>query len=466
MRKLWGALFILCLLPMALAINVDVKKLSSEETMISGIDNSVPVQLQITNNGPSSNFKFYTIGYFSFSDFNQNTNSTTQIQIDKGETKKVTLLAFKRPDAKLSGKTTFSYFIQSDDKSEVEEKLTINIAELGDSFEIGSGTIDPETRSISIYIKNKLNYDFDKVNVKFSSPFFNLEKEVALKAYESKSFTIELNREDFDKLNAGFYTLNAKVNYKTESANIEGKIEFKEKDLLETKSNNYGFLIVTNVIEKSNEGNTIVNSETTIKKNIFTRLFTTYSPEPTQVEREGTKVYYTWIKKLNPGESIEITVKTNWLLPFLLIFFFVTLVYFTRKYVTQKVQVKKRVSFVKAKGGEFALKVTLIAEAREFVENVRIIDRLPPLVKMFERFGGELPDKISKDKKRLEWHYNYLDAGEKRIMTYIVYSKVGVLGKFALPGAICRYQKEGKEKESNSNKAFFISEQKDRRYLN
>ena len=293
-----------------------------------------------------------------------------------------------------------------------------------------------------------------------------MEKEVSLNAYESKSFNIELNREDFDKLNAGFYTLNAKVNYKTESANIEGKIEFKEKDLLETKSKDYGFFIVTNVIDKSNEGNTVVNSETTIKKNIFTRLFTTYSPEPTQVEREGTKVYYTWIQKLNPGESIEITVKTNWLLPFLLIFFFVTLIYFTRKYVTQKVQVKKRVSFVKAKGGEFALKVTLIAEAREFVENVRIIDRLPPLVKMFERFGGELPDKISKDKKRLEWHYNYLDAGEKRVMTYIVYSKVGVLGKFALPGAICRYQKEGKEKESNSNKAFFISEQKDRRYLN
>ena len=91
MRKLLGVLFILSLLPMALAINVDVKKLSTDETMISGIDNSVPVQLQITNNGPSSNFKFYTIGYFSFSDFNQDSNSTTQIQIDKGETKKVTL---------------------------------------------------------------------------------------------------------------------------------------------------------------------------------------------------------------------------------------------------------------------------------------------------------------------------------------------------------------------------------------
>ncbi|GAI15114.1 unnamed protein product, partial [marine sediment metagenome] len=63
---------------------------------------------------------------------------------------------------------------------------------------------------------------------------------------------------------------------------------------------------------------------------------------------------------------------------------------------------------------------------------------------------------------RLEWNYEKLEAGETRLLTYIVYSKVGVIGKFALPSTTAVYEKEGKIHEAVSNKAFFVAEQREK----
>lgn len=458
MRKLLSFLLVLALLPAVLAVDLDIERTSSGETLIYGLDTPVFFDLEITNNGKTDTFSIYTF-------YGHGIEPAEDFEIKKEETKELTISITPRLDLMQKGRTAPVYYVQGSDNSKVEEKLSVNIIDLEEAFEVGSGSIDPSTQQLTIFIRNKVNFDFSGLDVKFLSPFFDLEETMDLPPYEKKEFMIDIEKEDYDKLMAGFYTLTAKVAFENLKSEVEGKIEFIEKDNLTTQKRDYGFVITTKVIEKENKGNTMAETEITIKKNIFSRLFTTYSSDADQIERQGATVYYTWTEKLGPGESFEVIVKTNWLLPFFIIFFFVTLVYFFKKYSTQKIQVRKRVSFVKAKGGEFALKVTIIAQAREFVEKVKIIDRLPPLVKMYERFGGELPDKISRDKKRLEWDFEYLEAGESRVMSYIVYSKVGVLGKFALPGTICRFEQEGVSKQTTSNKAFFLAEAKDKKYL-
>jgi len=52
-----------------------------------------------------------------------------------------------------------------------------------------------------------------------------------------------------------------------------------------------------------------------------------------------------------------------------------------------------------------------------------------------------------------------MQPGESRVISYIIYSKVGVLGKFALPTATAIYEKDGNIHEAESNHAFFIAEQ-------
>lgn len=45
-------------------------------------------------------------------------------------------------------------------------------------------------------------------------------------------------------------------------------------------------------------------------------------------------------------------------------------------------------------------------------------------------------------------------------MSYIIFSKIGVLGRFALPSASAIYEKDGEINETESNKAFFMAEQR------
>ena len=219
-------------------------------------------------------------------------------------------------------------------------------------------------------------------------------------------------------------------------------------------------IISKKIIEKKNEGNTIAKSQTVIMKNIISRLFTNFSPEPNIVERDGFSVYYTWNNEIKPGETLKITTKTNWLFPFLTILFIVAIVMLAKLYSRTNLVLRKKVSFVKAKGGEFALKVSIIVDAKKYIERISVVDRIPQLVKIYERFGGEKPARIDEKNNKIEWNFEKLEAGEIRVLSYIIYSKVGVLGKFALPSAKALYEREGEVQEAESNRAFFISEQR------
>jgi len=447
-------MFILVILPFISAINLEIEKQSLNEVMIAQLENSAVFELEITNLGTTDSFEFYNLfGFDMLPD--------EKIFINKWQTKKIQIEIFPIEGIKHRGFYTLNYFIKGQDPSDVkEEELTFKIIDLEDAFEIGSGEVDVESNSIKIYIHNKVNFEFDEINTRFNSAFFDFEKNFSLDSNEKKEFNVQLNRDDFKKLMAGFYTLNAEIRVEDEKVDIEGIIKFIEKNIVTTTKKHYGFIINTQIIEKTNEGNVLVNSETVLKKNIFSRLFTSFSPEPDIVEREGLIIYYTWSRKIKPSETLEIVVKTNWLLPLLVILFIVVVVVLTKQYSKTNLVLRKRVSFVNAKGGEFALKVSILVSAKKYIERVNIIDKLPVLVKVYERFGGEKPTRVNEKNRRIEWTFEKLEAGETRMLSYIIYSKVGILGKFALPAATAVYERDGKISESTSNRAFFIAEQR------
>ena len=451
MKKIFYLFAILILLPSVLAVDLDINKTSKNEVMIFGFDKPATFEIEVTNNGFTDYFSFYTF-------FGYGLEPRDLIKIENNETKEVVLKVYPREDLAIRGLTTFSYFIQGSDFSEIEKKLTVNIINLGDAFEIGAGVINPESQTLNVFIKNKVNYEFKNLEVKFSSAFFDLDREIDLASYESKNFEIELDKEDFNKLMAGFYTLKADISIENISSNIEEKIRFEEKDILKSESKNYGLIVSTKVVRKINEGNVVTPSETIIKKNIISRLFTSFDPVPTVVDRQGFSVYYTWNKDLKPSEIYEITVKTNWSLPILAILLLIFIIYLINKTSKRDLSIRKKVSFVNAKGGEFALKVTLFVEAHNYIENIKIIDRLPPLVDVYNKFGGDLPNRYHKGKKVFEWDFDSLEQGERRLVSYIIYSKVGIVGKFALPRARGMFKREGRSKEVTSNNTFFMSQ--------
>ena len=454
MKKMYFILILmLFLIQPVLAVNLNIQKVSDKEIMVAGLQSPANFILNVTNNGASDEFSFYTF-------FGPVVSPNESIQINAGETKLVEFKVSPRSDLKLRGQVSFPYFVQGDNKSEVEEKLTVRVIELKDAFKLGADSINPESGSVNIYLENQVNFDFNGLKVHLSSPFFEEDRVVDIPPYGKEDFKIELNKDDFSKLTAGFYTLLSDLEIKDISAHIEESIDFKEKNILREDVKEYGLIISTTLIKKFNEGNTVQDSSTLVKKNSISRIFTTFSPEPNTVSRDGFTVSYIWNKKINPGESFEVEVKTNWFIPFLVILLVILTVIFARKYSKTDIVLRKRVSFMNAKGGEFALKIMINIESRKFIENVRIFDRLPPLVKIYERFGGETPKRFNKTKRMFEWELGTLEAGEKRMLSYVIYSRVGVLGRFALPSAYAMFEREGKQKEVNSNKAFFLADQK------
>ncbi|VVB82669.1 Uncharacterised protein [uncultured archaeon] len=337
--------------------------------------------------------------------------------------------------------------------------LMVNVVELKDAFGVGAEEFDPASNNVTVYLENLISFNFENIGVKLKSPFFNIDKTISLGPYQRQSFEITLNKDDFKSLMAGFYTINAEITAGPQKANVEGTMQFSEKNIVTSTQDEYGVIVDTKRITKTNEGNVVSTSSTVLKKNVISRLFTTFSPEPDVVERQGLTIFYTWEKQLKPGESLNITVKTNWLLPLLAALLIIAIVILVKQFSRTNLALKKKVTFVRAKGGEFALKVSVIATARRYVEKVNVIDRLPMLVKLHEKFGGEMPKRVDEKARRIEWYFEKLQPGESRILSYIIYSKVGVLGKFALPTTTAIYERDGEVHEAESNHAFFIAEQ-------
>ncbi len=440
---------LIIVVPFVFALDIEVEKLSSNEVCIAGLEEPATFDLRIINLGFSEKVYFYSF-------FGQEI-LPKELSLEGKKAQDVTLQIFPYENTK-PGYYTFDYYIRNNKGDEIAESLTIDVVKFEDAFEIGSEDFDPESKTLNVYVHNKVNFDFGDVSVLFTSPFFEFSKEFNLGPNQRNDFTITLDKEEFKKLMAGYYTFDAEIQAKGLEGVVEGTLKFSEKDILTTNKKTYGFIINTNVIEKTNEGNVLTKTETVVKKNVLSRLFTHFSPEPNTVEREGLAVYYTWYNELEPGESVEINVKTNWILPFAIILLVVLVVVLVKKTSNRNIILKKKVSFVNAKGGEFALKVMVLVEAKNFLERISIIDRLPYLTKIHEKFGGEQPSRIDEKTKRIEWNFERMQPGERRVFSYIIYSKIGVLGKFALPPVTAVYEKEGKVKEAQSNQAFFMLE--------
>jgi hypothetical protein len=451
MKKIITLLLALIILPSIFALNLNIDKIDSNGVIILGINKPATFNINIKNNGPQDSLKFYT--FFTPTFFPKGT-----IPISQGETKEVKIEVYA-PERIKTGYQTFDYYIRGLDDSEIIQPLMVNIIELEEAFEIGSGEIDSASETMKIYIHNRVKFDFKEVTVEFSSPFFKTKETFDLGPNKRKEFTVELNKEDYKKLMAGFYTMNAEIKVDKIKTNLETPIKFVENNILTETKKDYGLIINTKIITKTNEGNTISKSETIIKKNIISRLFTTFNPEPHLTERQGFNVYYTWAPEVNPGESYEIKVRTNWLFPFILILLIISIALLTKYFSTRNLVLRKKVSFVRSKGGEFALKVSIIVKAKRYIERVNITEKLPPLTKIHERFGVEKPKRIDEKRKRIEWSFDKLEEGETRILSYVMYSKVGIVGKFALPRTYALFERDGKILERNSNRAFFIVEQ-------
>jgi hypothetical protein len=280
---------------------------------------------------------------------------------------------------------------------------------------------------------------------------------LSFSSLEEKVLEINLDKDKIKDLFAGPYIVNIKIKSDSISSDTSAILKFEEKSGIETTEIKEGWILRRYEIEKFNRGNMNTEVSVLIKKNIISALFTTLNVAPDRKEFNGLSVSYLYNREISPGESLRVVAKTNWWILLIILVVVLLILYFFNRYIKEKIVLSKRVSFVKTKGGEFALKVSIKVKARDYVERIRLIDRLPPMVKVFEGYGIA-PGKVDERNRRLEWNIQALAKGEERTYSYIIYSKIGVMGRFELPRANVIYEFEGKLKDAASNDVFYSNE--------
>lgn len=448
------AIFLVCIsLQLVLAINLDVSKKTISGTVISEVNEPAVFNLTITNRGPADDFEIYSL--VKGVDVLPNGN----FHLNAGETKSMEVSFYI--DEQLRERTgiiNFVYKIRGSSSGIQDYTQEVAISNFKDAVQVSAETITPDSLEAKVYVQNKIDLKFSDMKVNLRSVFFEKEEEFALNPLEKKELVIPLDKDKLRGLVAGNYLLTGDFDVKNFKQSLEGSIRFAEKSDLTTSEKSSGIIFREKTVEKINDGNVLVLAEVKMSKDIISRLFTRFSPEPSKVDRKTLSVDYTWSRELKPGEKLTVKVSTNYLYPLLLIILVVVAAYLVFVYSSSALNIKKRVSFVRTKGGEFALKVTLNVSSRKFVEKISIVDRFPGIVKLYERFGAFTPDKIDEKNRRLEWNIESLQPGEERVFSYIIYSKIGVVGRFELSPAVGVFERDGKIYETTSNKAFFMNE--------
>ena len=443
------ALILLSLSFVSAALSVEKRDRGS--VIIAELDNPAVFNFLITNDAPTENAELY-----SLLDITLTPRGVFEIP-DGASSLDVQVFLPKSVRRNVRGPYVFEYQIKGDRSGIFKDALTLSIVPLKDALTIEPASFKPNSQAVNITVKNQQNTHFNNFSLLLSSDFFTSRHSLSLKPYENATLSVPLDKAKITKRTAGSYLVTASLQLEDARTEIEGTLMYLEQRNIAANTTITGALIRQTTVTRTNTGNVPVADTITFSRDILTRLFTTHSITPLTANRNALAVKYEWQRELKPGESWSVTSTTNYTFPFILLVLLIALVVLIYRTTSTTVVVHKRVSPVKTRGGQFALKVQLSIRARRTLSNVRLTDTVPAMTKLYERFGTK-PDKIDAATRRISWHIPHLHRGEERVVSYIIYSNVVVLGRVELAPATVTYEHNNAVHQAFSNRAFFISE--------
>lgn len=356
----------------------------------------------------------------------------------------------------------FTYYIKSQNSPEVKDTFFAKVVSLYEALEL--------TMPIKIYlndttavfkIKNKANLYMPGARFSISSAVLNYAQTVNINPNSDTEIDVPLG-DIMRKYEAGQYaaeislSMDGKEAWKiTDSITLDSILQITSK---ETEKG--WFLYPVRHIVKRNDGNTVVTASARVEKDPLSKIFTKSSVAPTSIKLIKGKFVYEFQKDLKPNDSFVVDVKTNYLLPLIVLLLIGAVAAFLWMSTTKPVVLTKRVTKVKTKGGEFAFKINLFLKSFIDSKNIKIIDLAPgALPNIYNQFGAILPVDIKG--RRIEWRIDRLHKGEERVFSYVVYSKFPLFGEINVPKASALYQDMlDRNKATHSNSILFLAEEK------
>lgn len=442
------AAFLLFIIPFSQAA-LQVEKVEKKAVLIVELDDSAVFELTIDNNATTENAEIYSMTGVIIT-------PKEKFTLPAGRTK-MEISAKPQEGVRREGTYGFEYQIKGDSSGIFKDTLAIKFVPLSKVLQLEFNNLRYDEDETLMTVKNTQNTEVQNITLRINSDFFSFERVLSFGPFEKLDIPVKINTDKVRKLRAGAYIITGDVYIEGIKGQAKGTLNYVEKKNTLLIEKNSGFIIREKNLTKISVGNMPLLDKITVRKNVLSRLFTINSIEPTSVDRRGFIVEYTWEKELKPGESWSVIVTTNYTLPFIFVILILVIAWLVYSYSMTDVIATKRVSYVKTKGGQFALRINVKVKARKPVENVKVMERLPQVAKLYEGFGSK-PHAIDAATRRLIWNLERLNAGEERHFTYIIYSDINIIGKFELPVTAVEYVKGNEKKIVHSNKAYFLAD--------
>jgi len=436
---------ILLLIPFASA-DVKLTEKAIDNVIIKELSNPATFDITIANNNDYSDiFIIDTL-------FDMNMTPQENVLVNKNTEKTVTREIYPSADMRENenGIRAFDYYANGDKSNVVKSILTFDFVSLNDIITIDApATVSKDDSEVQITINLTKDTSLDAQLV-LVSELLSYKEDVTL-TKEGLVLTVPLKDE---KPKAGTYEVKATFDFdgyeisKSKDITLESVISTKD----ESSQSGY-FLNKKLILSRENTGNSVTDVTITVNKSIIAGLFTSFNLQPANTRKIGGRVFYDFTKELNPGETFTVNAKTSYYIPIAIIILLIISGWIFAVVITPQVKVEKKAVRVRTKSGAFATKIVLHIKnkGKNEVTGLKIIDRLPVFTELVpEKFGTISPTEIRKS--TLVWNVDRLLPQEDIMLSYIVYSKLTIIGKLDLPLAFATYQDtKGNLKESKSN---------------
>lgn len=304
---------------------------------------------------------------------------------------------------------------------------------------------------VKIYLKNQNRRPIEKLELKLRSEFINKDYTTSLEPLEEKEIEFKLKLDP--KTPPKTDTLRTSI-FAPETGEkiVQFDVSAIDYNILAyggIKTNvsvSRGFLSKKSVILLTNVGNAKRQQLYEEKTNILQRLFTFTEPNARTTSSADGR-FLSWTVKLDPGESEEMVIKTDYKLIFyfLLLAILVGAVYFLAR---SPILIKKAAMIIETvEGGISELKVIISIRNRTRypLRELVILDKIPTIARLKEEeeLGTLKPTQLREQEHGgtlLRWNINDLDPSEERILSYKIRTKLSVLGGFKLPPALAKYK--------------------------
>ncbi len=385
-----------------------------------------------------------------------------QLEIGSFKEKNVKAEVILFDDAEPNKNYVTQIIISSIKDSLIQEtlRLTVNLFASDDIFELTSiipesGVVPGIGVPIKIQAKNKLNSYFKDIEIKIEIEGKNFNdkaietltfdksevktKEVLFNFGSSASpgtYTIKISAFDDDNLK-GYYEGSFEV---VPNFNIEEKIE---KDS--------GFLKSTTIVKKKNNGNLPVEESYQLKKKFIGDLFL-----KSNVERKVVGDKNVWLFLIKPEQEFTLIIERNYRTVFLGLLISILVIIVLYYSLKKEIKIKKSLIKIKEYQNTVEIKVLIQVEntLKKDIENLKIVDIVPHLVKPTGDFSTLKPSKIVRGETgiKLIWDIPVLTGKEERILGYRATTRLNVVGRLDLPAAAVLYEYKNKTLKIKSNR--------------